>query len=208
MRERTGSLEYEKDRGYVGRVTIDAYDLLGVQSRRPRVVLGTHDEAEARRLVTELNDGVRTGRLVPAAREVGRATLKHFLECVPPITKPPTTSGVYVVMSIGRIKIGYGSSVAGRVRSLQTGNPMPIVLLAVAPGTMATEAELHRRFAGHQTIGEWFRITERMLEWVREVRMAMPATTVHDVARMNGWTVRERQKPAADAPTRSRMVPR
>lgn len=55
------------------------------------------------------------------------------------------------------VKIGYTSShPKERMRSLQTGSPMPLVLWAYTDGTEELEAAFHNAFAPVRVHGEWF----------------------------------------------------
>lgn len=74
--------------------------------------------------------------------------------------------------SDGPIKIGKTREDPGRrVGCLQTGNPVPLVLLAVVPGYSETEAQLHERFAEHRIAGEWFRAAPELLAFIDGARM-------------------------------------
>src|SRR5262249_40121918 len=64
----------------------------------------------------------------------------------PPIEPWPRTGGVYFVAAAGKIKIGVAKSVAERLRSLQTGCPEKLQLLAVADGDGSLERAYHQRF--------------------------------------------------------------
>lgn len=56
-----------------------------------------------------------------------------------------------------RVKIGYtGGNPKERLRALQTGSPMPLVLWAYADGTEELEAAFHNAFAPLRSHGEWF----------------------------------------------------
>jgi hypothetical protein len=57
------------------------------------------------------------------------------------------------------VKIGFhgGEDALERIKSLQTGNPSPLVLLGTMPGDRDTERRLHRDFAAARVAGEWFR---------------------------------------------------
>lgn len=72
------------------------------------------------------------------------------------------------------IKIGYGSSPADRIKTLQTGNPSRLHLLATIPGTQVDEHELHRRFASSRVAGEWFRPTPALLRLIATPVVAEP----------------------------------
>jgi hypothetical protein len=54
-------------------------------------------------------------------------------------------------------KIGFSaSSVQGRVKSLQTGNPLPLHIAKMYHGDQKTEQFLHKRYKKKQGVGEWF----------------------------------------------------
>lgn len=65
--------------------------------------------------------------------------------------EPGRTSVVYFVRLGNRIKIGWSTNLAQRLSNLQ-----PEEVLAVIPGDTTLERELHRRFAKHRVVGEWF----------------------------------------------------
>jgi T5orf172 domain len=59
--------------------------------------------------------------------------------------------------SEGPIKIGWTATDARRrLRSLQTGNPMRLAILGETRGSLAIEAQIHRRLSEHRLTGEWF----------------------------------------------------
>ena len=67
---------------------------------------------------------------------------------------------VYILQCADFIKIGYGLDPWKRIDGLQTGNPLPIVLLGVIPSWTPhkIEAELHREFKPYLVRGEWFKL--------------------------------------------------
>src|SRR5262249_26111076 len=71
----------------------------------------------------------------------------------------------------GPVKIGFTQDLAGRVRTLSTGSPAPLRVVAVMEGgTPDTEAELHSTFAGSRLQGEWFRLTKDLVEYIITLR--------------------------------------
>ncbi len=68
---------------------------------------------------------------------------------------------IYFVQAdgVGHIKIGFtdGEDAAVRLATLQVGSPVPLRLLGVIRGTLSDEKDLHRRFAAHRVVGEWFK---------------------------------------------------
>ena len=68
--------------------------------------------------------------------------------------------------AVGPVKVGIGANPENRRRSLQTGNPKPIVLFAQfkAPTRKFAaylESKFHEFFAGERLTGEWFNLTPR-----------------------------------------------
>ena len=65
----------------------------------------------------------------------------------------------------GPIKIGVSTigSVHGRLRSVQRGNPRVLRLRRVVRGGYGLEGTLHKRYAEHRMVGEWFEPHEEVL---------------------------------------------
>jgi hypothetical protein len=74
----------------------------------------------------------------------------------------PFNSGggyIYFIQSLpsGPTKVGFTkSNPESRVSALQTGNPWPLRLVALATGTPGLEAFIHEMFAFYRLKGEWF----------------------------------------------------
>lgn len=84
--------------------------------------------------------------------------------------KPPradlVAGWVYYIKVDDTIKIGFTKDVTQRMRAY----PPTAHLLAVEPGTKATEAERHSRFHAHLEHGrEWFRDNEELRTWIGKV---------------------------------------
>lgn len=69
------------------------------------------------------------------------------------------------------IKIGFTNKVGQRVRSLQTGNPKELNLLAALPAPRSVETAYHRHLEDERVLGEWFSgpETDRLLIHVLDV---------------------------------------
>jgi hypothetical protein len=66
---------------------------------------------------------------------------------------------------VGAIKIGLTIAPHKRLRSLQSGSPILLRVLATTQGARETEADYHERFAEHRLHGEWFaRVPEILAE--------------------------------------------
>jgi len=75
---------------------------------------------------------------------------------------------IYVVCGGSFVKIGYSTNVAERLASLQTASPTKLELLATFPGSPRDERQLHERFAGLHSTGEWFRKTPELLAFIEQ----------------------------------------
>jgi hypothetical protein len=86
--------------------------------------------------------------------------------------RPEHPTRVYFVQAgeSGPVKIGVTGNIEDRVRTMQTGSPQPLRVLATFPGGFDLEARLHRMFAPHRVHGEWFApapdLLQRLAEWV------------------------------------------
>lgn len=104
------------------------------------------------------------------------AEIDPYLEGIEKAFKPPEEItyacrvGTIYVVGCGEayVKIGFtGGEVEWRLKSVQTGSPEPLVLLASHHGrSIHDETALHRRFAEYRTSGEWFRRHGEVAAWV------------------------------------------
>jgi hypothetical protein len=77
-------------------------------------------------------------------------------------------SMIYFIGSdIGAIKIGRAIRPKVRLRQLQSGSPIPLMILATTPGGVDEEKAYHDRFRKQRIRGEWF---ERSAELLAEIR--------------------------------------
>lgn len=68
------------------------------------------------------------------------------------------------------IKIGFTTgSVYARRDALQTGCPLPLDVLAYAPGALSDERTLHNRFAAFRGYGEWFALDGSLQAYVSDL---------------------------------------
>jgi hypothetical protein len=81
---------------------------------------------------------------------------------------------VYFIQSGDHIKIGKSNNPWKRFDSLQTGSPAPLKMLAIMPGDIETEEELHERFSELSVRGEWFRATSELIRFAAKVRREFP----------------------------------
>lgn len=66
------------------------------------------------------------------------------------------SGSVYFVECSGRIKIGFTRNVDGRLKTLSTGAPDVLNLLASVDGSRNFEQAIHAKLAKHRIKGEWF----------------------------------------------------
>lgn len=84
----------------------------------------------------------------------------------------PPIETVYYVQVGNRIKIGYTTSLANRVRAYPPGSR----LLAYEPGGLALEAQRHAQFGADLDAGrEWFRPSEPLLAHIEQIKAAQAA---------------------------------
>src|SRR6185503_5451365 len=72
---------------------------------------------------------------------------------------------VYLIGSNDYVKIGIATNVKKRFSSLQTASPVPLKLLKSwrCANAWTKELKLHRRYARFRQNGEWFRLSDRVL---------------------------------------------
>jgi hypothetical protein len=80
---------------------------------------------------------------------------------------------VYFIGAEGdpRIKIGASSHPLSRRESLATWSPLPLKLLATAPGGLATERYLHFVFLAQWSHGKWFHPSAFLWALIAQVRL-------------------------------------
>ena len=88
------------------------------------------------------------------------------------------TGHVYFVESSDGqfIKIGFSRNVAQRLTQLDTIQPKPFTVrpLGWIPGTLQTEHFLHEQFAEDRAEGEWFRKSERLVQFLETLNLTKP----------------------------------
>lgn len=76
---------------------------------------------------------------------------------------------VYVLVDRdhGRFKVGWtGGDPEKRCRAIATAAGIELELIASYPGTRADEAAAHRDLAPWHIMGEWFRQTPEVVDWI------------------------------------------
>jgi hypothetical protein len=64
------------------------------------------------------------------------------------------------------IKIGYTYRLEKRLRDIQMYCPIKLTVLCSIPGDEGKERELHRKFKHLRIHGEWFRISDEIIEYI------------------------------------------
>ena len=85
------------------------------------------------------------------------------------------TSWVYFIKSYGLVKIGRAKSPAKRLENMQVGSSQRLKLLAMFPGGVKEEGELHKMFARHWVHGEWYRFSSEIQIYLAEKQNAREA---------------------------------
>lgn len=86
---------------------------------------------------------------------------------------------LYVVSAdqVGVVKIGRSNDCAARLRDLQTGSPVPLVLARAFGGCGESESLVHRLFSAQRSHGEWFRATGPLQRFIDESAKLPPRVT-------------------------------
>lgn len=84
---------------------------------------------------------------------------------------PDGVEQVYVVYRAAdnAVKIGYSATPRTRLSALRAASSVPLRLLAVMPGPREVERAAHLRFASCCIGGEWFRVTDEIKQFVRDL---------------------------------------
>jgi hypothetical protein len=64
------------------------------------------------------------------------------------------------------VKIGYSRNPKTRIKTLQTSNPKKLLLIGVLEGCKKVEKFLHIKFYKYRIDGEWFKLTDEILEYI------------------------------------------
>ena len=105
-----------------------------------------------------LKPRIRTAMLSPLQRRPSR--------------RPGKRGYVYFIGAVdGPIKIGMSQDPTERLRSLQTGSPVALRLMAVVPSQEPEQLEvlLHARFGSLRMHGEWFHPGEELMEFIKQL---------------------------------------
>ncbi len=127
-------------------------------------------------ILADFHTGQFVQRELAKKYEVSTATINKLTKGVEPesINKSSVlkfASMVYLINAIGadHYKIGIADDIPKRIRQLQTGNPIDLVLVCTIYSRHAKnkESELHDRFTDLNIRGEWFKLSDKD---VREIK--------------------------------------
>jgi hypothetical protein len=93
---------------------------------------------------------------------------------------------VYVMRVRQFYKIGYTTDIRKRYNDISVSNPFKVTLMItiVSEAAQLLESQLHERFAAKRVRGEWFRLDEEDLAFLRELaREGHPATILPESPR-------------------------
>ena len=85
----------------------------------------------------------------------------------PPKAKPIDL--IYFIWDGDHVKIGTSVNPIPRLKSLQTGNPRKLEILATMIGGRDTEKSLHDQFSHLRVSGEWFRPDAAMWKMIEDL---------------------------------------
>jgi hypothetical protein len=88
----------------------------------------------------------------------------------PTDTRPAGSGYIYFARCGHHIKIGITQCIPVRLYEFATSSPDVVTLVHYEIGTRSTEKAFHQRFAADHERGEWFRLSEDIVAYIRETR--------------------------------------
>lgn len=82
---------------------------------------------------------------------------------------------LYFIKSGEYVKIGVADNPWSRMTGFQIGSPIPLELMAVAPGGFEEEKKYHARLSQYRCRGEWFECNDQLRAVVDSIRAKHPA---------------------------------
>jgi len=70
----------------------------------------------------------------------------------------------------GPIKIGWSTYLEKRLQEMRAHSPLPLRVLLCVKGGLADEKILHQRFKEDRLHNEWFKPSERLLNYIRSLK--------------------------------------
>jgi Meiotically up-regulated gene 113 len=83
---------------------------------------------------------------------------------------------VYLIKNGDGYKIGHTQNLQRRLLELQTGTQLPLIVVyhRTTPESRRWERFLHRRFAQVRMQGEWYKLTEADIAWIKDLEELPP----------------------------------
>jgi hypothetical protein len=82
----------------------------------------------------------------------------------------------------GFIKIGFSTNFLARFNDINVAVSSHLTILGVIFGTHKREKEIHRQFSHLRIKGEWFRVTEELLSFIRMTTQSAPIWPLISIA--------------------------
>lgn len=93
-----------------------------------------------------------------------------FSLCEECLVRDAAGGWVYFIRAGDAVKIGHSRDPQKRLKQLSTGSAEPLELWHRLPGDKQVERDLHKQFADERLNGEWFRVSDRIQEYVEAAR--------------------------------------
>lgn len=119
------------------------------------------------RVIAKLRNGLGDGSI--ARSTLASAAKMRAANSGRPARRAPSRVYFIKAETTGLIKIGCAVDPEARLRTLQTGCPDRLALLASMAGGQGDERALHERFASARIRGEWFSPREELVRFVEEI---------------------------------------
>lgn len=98
-------------------------------------------------------------------------------------------SFVYFIRPVGRpgpIKIGLASTPKSRLRQHMENSPIPLEIVATAPGDLALERNIQECFVDCHSHAEWFHATPSLIAAVQKIARGVPVWVAIDLTNRKG----------------------
>lgn len=80
---------------------------------------------------------------------------------------------IYIIRCGDAVKIGFSDNPFNRIKELQVGNPERLKIIAMFPGSMRLERNIHARLKQYRINGEWFRWTPEVISILESVKISL-----------------------------------
>lgn len=78
--------------------------------------------------------------------------------------------------ALGPIKIGHTNNIKRRLMNLQPGNPHPLRVLVLVPGSRGDERAYHEKYRHLRVGGEWFTPSTQLLAEIKDLTSRQKGT--------------------------------